>query len=69
MKIRLELNIIDNEEGEESIFLNFWNHINGDDVTGEFRKGFERPILYKDSFISLDEFINQVKKSFENANT
>ncbi len=67
MKITLELNIIENEKGEESRFINFWNAIDGNDVTGEVLYGGQTHkdmILVNKELLSLKQFINQVKKSF-----
>lgn len=62
MKIRLELNIIDDEG--KSVFINFWNPIDGNDVIVEVK---DEKLFRHGKEITLTQFINQVKKSFENA--
>ena len=60
LKINLELHVV----GDGRTFLNFWNHINGDDVVVEVVKSR----LYDDEEeISVETFIDRVKKSMTNA--
>ena len=67
MKIPIELNVVENEDGEETIFLNFWNSINGNDVNVEFIVESD-PQLYdkynNNEFMTLQEFIEKVKLSY-----
>lgn len=67
MKIDLELNILDDQ-----MFLNFWNHINGDDVICEIKDGKLYLIGYDDEGnelpekeITFIEFCNLVKAKVE----
>lgn len=61
LKIGLELHIV----GDGRTFLNYWNHINGDDVIAEVKDG--KLYMYindKEKEVTLQYFIDATKGKF-----
>lgn len=69
LKIDLELHVV----GDGRVFINFWNHINGDDVITELRDGKLYRIQYEgedgktetETEVSLEKFVEEVKSKFQ----
>lgn len=63
LKIELELHVV----GDGRTFLNFWNWMNGEDVTAEIIDGklHLNTDVYNSKFIELNEFIDMVTSKFK----
>ncbi len=62
LKIELELHVV----GDGRTFLNFWNHLTGDDVTTEIIDGkLHLDMDQIKKVIELNEFIQMVTSKFE----